>query len=113
MPPFVTTEAGTVTVGAEATSTLNIGVPGSTPVINPTLIGTGASSQLSTVAVPVVPGQSQTILIGGDNLNTAPPGTVTGVSISINSPYISVANVQQRQRASASPSSASTSARAS
>ncbi len=92
MPPFVTTEAGTVTVGAEATSTLNIGVPGSTPIINPKFIGT--NSQLSAVAVPVVPGQSQTIFIGGDNLNTAPPGTVTGVSISINSPYITVSNVQ-------------------
>jgi hypothetical protein len=95
MPPFVTTEAGTVTVGAEATSTLNIGVPGSTPVINPKFIGTGASFQLSTVAVPIVPGQSQTILVAGDNMNAAPSGTLTGVSISINSPYIFVSNVQQ------------------
>src|SRR5215218_4651354 len=95
MPPFVTTEAGTVTVGAEATSTFNIGVPGSTPVINPRFIGTGASFQLSTVAVPMVPGQPQTILVAGDNMNAAPAGTVTGVSISINSPYINVSNVQQ------------------
>jgi hypothetical protein len=94
-PPFVTTEAGTVTVGAEATSTLNVAVTGQTPVINPKFIGTGASFQLSTVAVPVVPGQSQTILVAGDNMNAALAGTVTGVSISINSPYISVSNVQQ------------------
>jgi hypothetical protein len=95
MPPFVTTEAGTVTVGAEATATLNIGVPGSSPIVNPKFIGTGASFQLSTVAVPIVPGTSQTILIAGDNLNTAPSGTVAGVSISVNSPYIAVSNVQQ------------------
>jgi hypothetical protein len=94
-PPFVTTEAGTVTVGAEATVQLNVAVTGAVPVINPKFIGTGASFQLSTVAVPIVPGQSQTILVAGDNMNAAPSGTVTGVSISINSPYISVSNVQQ------------------
>ncbi|HEX7317741.1 MAG TPA: DUF4214 domain-containing protein [Pyrinomonadaceae bacterium] len=92
-PPFVTTEAGTVTVGSEATTTLNVGVPGAVPAINPKFVGT--SFQLSTLAVPIVPGQSQNILIAGDNLNTAPPGTVTGVSVSINSPYIAVSNVQQ------------------
>jgi hypothetical protein len=95
MPSFVTTEAGTVTVGAEATATLNIGVTGSSPVINPKFIGTGASFQLSTVAVPIVPGQAQTILVAGDNMNVAPAGTVNGVSISINSPFINVSNVQQ------------------
>ncbi|HEX8149958.1 MAG TPA: DUF4214 domain-containing protein [Pyrinomonadaceae bacterium] len=94
-PPFATTEAGTVTVGAAATATLNVGVPGAAPVINPRFIGTGASFQLSTVAVPVVPGQPQTILVAGDNMNAAPAGTPTGVSISINSPYITVGNVQQ------------------
>jgi hypothetical protein len=95
MPPFVTAEAGTVTVGADATAALNVAVPGSTPIINPMFIGTGASFQLSTVAVPIVPGQSQTILIAGENMNAAPAGTVTGVSISINSPFINVSNVQQ------------------
>ncbi|HEY0169530.1 MAG TPA: DUF4214 domain-containing protein [Pyrinomonadaceae bacterium] len=95
MPPFTTIEAGTVTVSAEAASALNVGVPASTPAINPRFIGTGASFQLSTVAVPVVPGQPATILIGGDNLNVAPPGGVTGVGVSVNSPYIAVSNVQQ------------------
>jgi hypothetical protein len=95
MPPFVTTEAGTVAVGAEATATLNVGVPGASPVVNPKFIGTGASSQLSTVAVPVVPGQPQTILVAGDNMNAALAGAATGVSISVNSPFIAVSNVQQ------------------
>ena len=92
-PPFLTTEAGTVTVGPEATTTLNVGVTGAVPAINPRFVGT--NFQLSTVAVPIVPGQTQNIHIAGDNLNTAPSGTVTGVSISINSPYITVSNVQQ------------------
>src|SRR5215218_8702680 len=70
MPPFVTTKAGTVTVGAEATAQLNIGVPGQVPAINPRFIGT--NFQLSTVAVPIVPGQSQTVHIAGDNLIAAP-----------------------------------------
>ena len=91
--PFVTTEAGTVSVGAEAPTTLNVGVVGGSPAINPRFIGT--NFQLSTVAVPIVPGQPQTIHIAGDNLNAAPPGTVTGVSVSVNSPYITVSNVQQ------------------
>jgi hypothetical protein len=87
MPPFRTTEAGTVSVVQGSATALDIAVPGFTPVINPKFIGTGESFQLSTVAVPIVPGRTATILIGG--------GTVTGVSISINSPFISVSNVQQ------------------
>ena len=90
MPSFVTAEAGTVTVGAESATTLNVGVTAATPVINPSFIGTAASFQLSTVAVPVVPGQPATILIGGDNLIVA-----AGVGVSVNSPYIAVSNVQQ------------------
>lgn len=95
MPPFVAAEAGPVTVAADATAALNVAVTGSTPVINPKFIGTGASFQLSTVAVPIEPGISQTILVAGDNMNAALPGAATGVGISINSPFINVSNVQQ------------------
>ena len=95
MPPFLTTEAGRVTVGAEATSALNVAVPGQVPAINPKFIGTGASFQLSTVAVPVVPGQPQSILVAGDNMNAALAGAANGVSVGINSPFITVSNVQQ------------------
>jgi hypothetical protein len=89
-PPFTTTEAGTVGVSSETTTTLNVGVPGAASAINPTFIGTGASFQLSKVAVPVVPGQPATILVGGDNMTLIPAGGVT-----INSPFITVSNVQQ------------------
>jgi hypothetical protein len=92
-PPFLATDAGTVAVGAEATTPLNIAVTVGRPVVNPTFIGTGDSFQLSTVAVPVVPGQPQNILIGGDNLTLAPAGTVSDVTI--NSPFITVSNVRQ------------------
>jgi hypothetical protein len=91
--PFLTTELGTVTVGSETTAALNAGVPGGASAINPRFIGTGASFQLSTVAVPVMPGRAATILVGGDNLNLSPAGTVTGVAV--NSPFIPVSNVQQ------------------
>ena len=93
MPPFLTTEAGTVTVAADATTALDAAVPGGSPAINPAFIGTGASFQLSTVAVPVVPGRAATILVAGDNLIHAPFGIVSGVTV--NSPFITVSNVQQ------------------
>ncbi|HEX8556933.1 MAG TPA: DUF4214 domain-containing protein [Pyrinomonadaceae bacterium] len=92
-PPFLTTEAGTFAVGSEATTPLSIAVPGGTPAVNPKFIGTGASFQLSTVAVPVVPGQAATILVGGDNMTLAPNGIVAGVTV--NSGFIPVTNVRQ------------------
>jgi hypothetical protein len=88
-PPFLTTEvAGTVSVVAGgAPSRLNIAVPGGTTPFNPSFIGTGGSGQLSTVAVPIVPGQQTNILVGGDDL-----GVVS--QISVTSPFISVSNAQ-------------------
>ncbi|HEX8354967.1 MAG TPA: matrixin family metalloprotease, partial [Pyrinomonadaceae bacterium] len=92
-PAFLTSDLGTVTVVSEGTATLSAGVTTGLSAFNPSFIGTGTSFQLSTVAVPIVPGQPATILIGGDNLNLAPAGTVTGVTV--NSPFIGVSNVQQ------------------
>jgi Matrixin len=89
--PFVTAEAGTTTVNADATTTLSdINVQGGTPPFNPSFIGTGSSGQLSTVAVPVVPGTAMTVLVGGDNITTIPSN-----GVSVNSPFITVSNVQQ------------------
>jgi hypothetical protein len=92
-PPFLATDAGTIAVAPESTTPLNIAVTSGSPVVNPKFIGTGASFQLSTVAVPIVPGQPATILVGGDNLTLAPAGTVSDVTI--NSPFIGVSNVRQ------------------
>ena len=93
-PPFQTTEAGTVSVNPDAETALNVAVTGSS-AINPRFIGTVVSDsfQLSTVAVPIVPGQAATILVGGDNLTSVSNGGVT-----INSPFITVSNVQPVSR---------------
>jgi len=88
--PFLTTEAGTFTVSADSTLPLDVSVPGGISPFNPTFIGTGSSGQLSKVAVPVVPGQPMTVLVGGDNLGVIPSNGVT-----VNSPFITVSNVQQ------------------
>ena len=89
--PFLTTEAtSALSVAAGATTALDIAVPGGTTAFNPSFIGTGSSGQLSTVAVPFVPGRTTTILAGGDNLGVIPSSGVT-----VNSPFITVSNVQQ------------------
>ncbi len=89
-PPFLTTEAGLVNVAADATTALDVAVQGGSAAINPTFIGLGpvATGMLSSVAVPLVPGQPATILVGGENL-----GLVNAVSV--NSPFFAVSNVQQ------------------
>jgi Matrixin len=87
--PFVTTEGGTATVSADAATTFNdIAVQGGTAPFNPKFIGTGSSGQLSTVAVPFVPGQTMNVLVGGDNL-----GVVT--QISVTSPFITISGTPQ------------------
>ncbi|HKG11782.1 MAG TPA: DUF4214 domain-containing protein [Pyrinomonadaceae bacterium] len=88
--PFLTTEAGLVNVAADAASTFDVAVQGGSPAINPTTIGLGpvATGMLSSVAVPLVPGQPATVLVGGENL-----GLVNAVSV--NSPFVAVSNVQQ------------------
>jgi hypothetical protein len=92
-PAFLTTEAGVVTVASETTASLSVSVAGAAAAVNPKFVGTGESYQLSTVAVPVEPGKTMSVLVGGNNLTLSPDGMVTGVAV--NSPYISVSNVQQ------------------
>jgi hypothetical protein len=88
--PFLTIEIATLAVAADSTLALDVVVPGGTSAFNPSFIGTGSSGQLSTVAVPVVPGQAMTVLVGGDNL-----GLIPSNGVSVNSPFITVSNVQQ------------------
>jgi hypothetical protein len=89
-PQFFTTEAGLGNVSADATTPLDVAVQSGSVAINPTFIGLGpvSTGMLSSVAVPLVPGQPETILVGGDNL-----GLVN--SVSVNSPFLTVSNVQQ------------------
>jgi hypothetical protein len=92
-PAFMTTEAGMVLVGADSTTALSVAVPGAASAVNPKFVGTDESFQLSSVAVPAVPGRPVTVLVGGDNLVLAPDGMLTGIFV--NSPYIYVSNVRQ------------------
>ncbi len=91
--PFLTTEgARLANVTADGVDTLNIAVQlqGSQTAVNPTHIG--VNGQLSTVAAPIVPGRTTNVLIAGDNFTLIPAGGVT-----INSPFLTVSNVQQVQ----------------
>ncbi len=82
--PFATTEVATaVGVAANAATTLNITASAAQPFVNPTLIGT--NNQLSTIGVPLVPGSSTTILVGGDNVHQ-----IAASGISVTSPFITV-----------------------
>ncbi|HEX5709485.1 MAG TPA: DUF4214 domain-containing protein [Pyrinomonadaceae bacterium] len=74
--PFLTTEVGTFTVGANATTALDVSVPTGQQFLNATLVGT--NDQLSAVPVPIVPGRTHRILVAGENVHTVPS---TGISI--------------------------------
>ncbi len=81
-PQFRTVEAGQVSVPSDGVATLNISV-GGTPFLNPTFIGT--NGQLSTIPVPIVPGRTINISLGGESIHT-----VTASGISVTSPFITV-----------------------
>ncbi len=85
-PQFRTVELGQFLVSANTTTFVNVPASG-TPIINPIFIGTNGAA--STVPVPVEPGETRNILVGfatANNLNTI-------TSITVTSPFISVANV--------------------
>ncbi|HYN85790.1 MAG TPA: DUF4214 domain-containing protein [Pyrinomonadaceae bacterium] len=81
--PFLTTEVGTFTVSAGATTPLDVSVPTGQQFMNASLLGT--NDQLSAVPVPVVPGRTHRILVAGENVHNVP---TTGVSV--NSPHVTV-----------------------
>jgi hypothetical protein len=85
-PSFLTTEVGLVTVNEDAATLRDFNVTGGSPAFNPRLLG--INGQLSTVAVPLLPGRRTNVMVGGDNL-----GLVSNVAVQ--SPFITVANVQQ------------------
>lgn len=81
---FRSTEAASkITVATAATALLNISLPGGQPFLNPRLLG--VNGQLSTIAVPLDPGRTYKVYVGGDGLEQ-----VSGTGISVTSPYISV-----------------------
>jgi Carboxypeptidase regulatory-like domain/Matrixin len=81
---FRATEAVTqVTVATATTALLNISLPGGQPFLNPRLLG--INGQMSTIALPVEPGRTYKVYVGGDGLDQ-----ISGTGISIMSPYMSV-----------------------
>jgi hypothetical protein len=72
-----------VTVTPATTAPLNITLSGGQPFLNPRLLG--INGQLSTIAVPLEPGRTYTVYVGGDGLDQ-----VAGAGINIASPYITV-----------------------
>jgi len=86
-PAFRTAELGTkinVTTGPPANLNWTIVPPQNTaPALKPKLLG--LSAQLSSVAVPVEPGKTYTLYVGGDGVDQVP-----GSAISVSSPFMTV-----------------------
>jgi hypothetical protein len=92
-PAFRTTELATnLSVAINTTTPLNAIVPvDSPPALNPRLLGT--NSQISTIAVPLSPGNTYTIYVGGDGLDQ-----VISSGVSITSPYFNIDHSSFAQR---------------
>ncbi|HEX8843055.1 MAG TPA: matrixin family metalloprotease [Pyrinomonadaceae bacterium] len=83
--PFQTEELGVVSVAPNATVTLNAQLSGSTQLVTPTFIGT--NRELSSVAIPIVPGQSYKVFVAGEGIKKA---QLSLGGITTTSPYITV-----------------------
>ena len=98
--PFRTEEIGRVTVVAERTVRLNAQLSDIPAQLNATLIG--FNGQLSTLAVPLAPGRTYTVFVGGDGVTLK---QLAAGGVSITSQYLSVnpsSIVQQQYGASLS-----------
>jgi hypothetical protein len=84
---FRTAELGNqvnVSVGAASSLNWNIVPPqNSAPALKPKLLGLNA--ELSSVAIPVEPGKTYTIFVGGEGIDQVP-----GSAITVGSPYLTV-----------------------
>jgi hypothetical protein len=84
-PSFRTTElSNDLNVAVNTTTPLNVILPpGAPPALNPRLLGT--NGQISTIAVPISPGNTYTIYVGGEGLDQ-----VGSSGITIPSPYFNI-----------------------
>lgn len=83
--PFRAEELGTVSVKPNASSTLSAQISISPALVVPSFIGT--NGELSSVAIPLVPGNTYQILVGGAGLNAA---QFASTGITTTSPFIVV-----------------------
>ncbi len=91
---FRTEEIGQVNIVADRTVRLNAQLSEKPSQLNPTLIG--FNGQLSTLAVPLAPGRTYTIYVGGDGLNLK---QLAEGGVAVTSPYLSVnqSSIAQQQ----------------
>jgi len=89
--PFIAREVGTFDVADGVVTQLSFDVRG-TPALNPAWIGTGG--QLSKIGVPLVPGRTTSVLVGGDGITDGAFNILAAPSI--NSPHMTVSNVQSQ-----------------
>ncbi|HVG33015.1 MAG TPA: matrixin family metalloprotease [Pyrinomonadaceae bacterium] len=75
--------AGQINVAAANTAVQNISLAGAQPFLNPRLLG--INGQLSTIALPLEPGRSYKIYVGGEGLEQ-----VSGTGISTTSRFLTV-----------------------
>ena len=84
-PAFRTLEIGEARVVAGITTALNAQLSSEPKLLNPSLIG--INEQLSTVAVPLAAGKTQTVYLSGEGLNA---NQMQNISVSATSPFIKV-----------------------
>ncbi len=82
---FRTEEIGRINITAERALRVNAQLSEKSSQLNPMLIG--FNGQLSTLAVPLVPGRIYTIYVGGDGLNLK---QLAEEGVNITSPYLSI-----------------------
>jgi hypothetical protein len=83
--PFRTEEIGSVSVKPNATAALNAQLSGTPSLVTPAFVG--INRELSSVAVPLVPGYSYKIFVAGEGISAA-QFAVTGITTT--SPFIVV-----------------------
>jgi predicted Zn-dependent protease len=91
---FRTEEIGQVIIVADRTARVNAQLSEKPSQLNPTLIG--FNGQLSTLAVPLAPGRTYTIYVGGDGLNLK---QLAEGGVAVTSPFLSVnqSSIMQQQ----------------
>ncbi|HEY0003371.1 MAG TPA: DUF4214 domain-containing protein [Pyrinomonadaceae bacterium] len=95
-PSFRTTELAQLTVTSNQTTVYNATVPAGTPLLNPQTFG--VNTYISTIAMPLVRGNTYTIYLGGDGLDQ-----VSASGLSITSPFFKINQASFTQLPSSPP----------
>ncbi|HYE14997.1 MAG TPA: matrixin family metalloprotease [Pyrinomonadaceae bacterium] len=82
-----TSDGSTATVVADSVTNFDVSLEGLQAILNPAFVGTrdDLGSSLSQVSLPVAPGSTVNVLVGGENVHT-----VEADGVQINSPYFTI-----------------------